>query len=353
MHRIIFTGGGTAGHVTPNIALIRKMRALGWETYYIGSYHGIERQLIEEEDVPYYSISVGKLRRYFDVKNFTDPFRVIRGTFQAAALIRKIRPQVVFSKGGFVSLPVVVGARLNGIPAILHESDMTPGLANRIMAPFATKICVTFPETLQHLPRHKAVHTGSPIRPELFTGDKDTGMKLCGFLSAKPVLLVMGGSSGAVAINNAVRKVLTTLLEKYQVIHLCGYGNLDPNLAGAAGYCQFEYVTKELPHLLAAADLVVSRAGANSLCELLALKKPALLIPLPRHASRGDQILNARSFNRQGFSRVLLEEHMTENSLLEAVEDVYQSREQLIQRMQSVEQTNGTKAVLRVILDTL
>ena len=302
MKRIVLTGGGTAGHVTPNIALIPALRELGYDIQYIGSYEGIEKKLIEEFGIPYHGIASGKLRRYFDLKNFSDPFRVIKGFFQAKALLKELKPDIIFSKGGFVTVPVVQAARGLHIPVIIHESDMTPGLANKLAIPAASKVCCNFPETIPHLPAGKAVVTGSPIREELRSGNKLAALKFCGFTSDRPVLLVIGGSLGSVAVNRAIRGILPELLKSFQVIHLCGKGNVDESLNGTPGYVQFEYIKQELADLFALADIVVSRAGANAICELLDLRKPNLLIPLSAAASRGDQILNARSFQTQGFS---------------------------------------------------
>lgn len=333
MKKIVLTGGGTAGHVTPNLALIPGLLARGYEIRYIGSYNGIERKLIENAGIPYDGISSGKLRRYFDLKNFTDPFRVIKGYAEAIHLMRKYRPDVVFSKGGFVSVPVVLAAKHFKIPTIIHESDMTPGLANKICIPSAAKICCNFPETLPYLPQDKAVLSGSPIRRELLEGDRLTGLQYAGLSANKPVILVIGGSLGSVAVNKAVRSILPKLLETYQVIHICGKGNLDESLIGREGYVQYEYVDAPLRHLFAAADLMVSRAGANSICEILALRKPHILIPLSAAASRGDQILNARSFEKQGFSTVLEEEAVTDESLYQAIQNTYENRQQFIDAM--------------------
>ena len=334
MKRIILTGGGTAGHVTPNMALVPKLRESGYDIHYIGSNRGIERRLIRDLHIPYHGISSGKLRRYFDVKNFTDPFRVAKGYIEASHLIRKLKPDIVFSKGGFVTVPVVLAARRHGVPVIIHESDITPGLANKLSIPSASKVCCNFPETLQHLPEDKAVLSGSPIRQELFEGDRQEGLTICGFTEDKPVLMVMGGSLGSVAVNQAIRKNLDALLEQFQIVHLCGKGNYDESLRLKAGYTQLEYARKELPHLFAAADLVISRAGANAIFELLALKKPNILIPLPAAQSRGDQILNASSFESSGYSYVLQEEELTADTLLNAVRFVYEEREEYRQTME-------------------
>ena len=349
MKKIVLTGGGTAGHVTPNIALLPRLRELGYEISYIGSYNGIEKELIGKQNIPYYGISSGKLRRYFDLKNFTDPFRVLHGLDQCGRLLKKMQPDVIFSKGGFVSVPVVRAAAHFHIPVIIHESDMTPGLANRLAFPFASKVCCNFPETIKHLPQGKAVLTGSPIRAELLAGSAEAGRSFCAFTDEKPVLLIIGGSLGSVAVNTAVRRILPSLLETFNVVHLCGKGNLDEANAGTPGYAQYEYISDELPDLFALADVVVSRAGANAICELLALKKPALLIPLSAAASRGDQILNARSFEKQGFSKVMEEEEITDESLLSAIMDLFRNREDYIGAMKKSEAGDAIGTIISLI----
>ncbi|MDD3360956.1 MAG: undecaprenyldiphospho-muramoylpentapeptide beta-N-acetylglucosaminyltransferase [Hespellia sp.] len=349
MKRIILTGGGTAGHVTPNIALLPKLKELGYDIQYIGSYNGIEKELIEPFGIPYHGISSGKLRRYFDVKNFTDPFRVLKGFSEAKRYIRDLKPDVIFSKGGFVSVPVVLAGKRYKVPTIIHESDMTPGLANKLSIPSATKVCCNFPETLENLPKEKAVLTGSPIRQELLTGNTAAAKAFCGFTSDKPVILVIGGSLGSVVVNTAVREALPTLLEKFNVIHLCGKGKLDESLKTLEGYAQFEYIKNELRDIFALSDIVISRAGANAICELLALHKPNLLIPLSANASRGDQILNANSFAKQGFSLVLEEEQLTKDTLLEQVQKLYDERKTFIQAMNASSQHNSIDTIIHLI----
>lgn len=349
MKKIVLTGGGTAGHVTPNIALIPELKKQGYEIYYIGSHDGIERQLIGDLGIKYFPISSGKLRRYIDLKNLSDPFKVIKGLHQARKLLKKIKPDVVFSKGGFVSVPVVVGAKTRKIPCVIHESDMTPGLANKICIPCARRVCTNFPETLKHLPPEKAVLTGSPIRQELFSGDKKKGLKFCGFIENKPVLLVVGGSLGAVAVNNAVRSILPTLLKEFQIIHLCGKDKVDATLTGMTGYVQYEYIKEELSDLMAAADVIVSRAGANAICEILALRKPNILIPLSAQASRGDQILNADSFKKSGYSLVIQEEAVTDEKLLEAVRYAYKNRTKFIDAMEKSQLNNSIEKIVGLI----
>lgn len=352
MKKIVLTGGGTAGHVTPNIALLPELRKRGYEVHYIGSYDGIEKKLMSEFDVPYHGIATGKLRRYFDLKNFTDPFRVIKGFGEASSLLKKINPDIVFSKGGFVSVPVILAAKHRKIPSIIHESDMTPGLANKICIPAASKVCANFPETVKELPEGKAVLTGSPIRKELFSGNKMAGLEFCGFTLDKPVILIIGGSLGSVVVNEAVRGILPKLLEKFQIIHLCGKDKTDPSLNGTKGYVQFEYIKKELSDLLDASDVIISRAGANAICEILALRKPNILIPLSAKASRGDQILNAASFERQGFSKVIQEEDLNGDTLFHAVMDVYENRETYIHTMEQSKLNDSITTIADLIDET-
>lgn len=349
MKRIILTGGGTAGHVTPNIALLPRLKELQYDVHYIGSYNGIEKELIEQFGIPYHGISSGKLRRYFSVQNFTDPFRVIKGLGEAKKLVKILKPDVIFSKGGFVSVPVVMAGKRRHVPTIIHESDMTPGLANKLSIPSATKVCCNFPETLEHLPAGKAVLTGSPIRQELLSGDKFKAREFLGFQSDTPVILIIGGSLGSVAVNDAVRSVLPELLKSYQVVHLCGRGKIDESLKGLEGYAQFEYIKEELKDLFALTDIVISRAGANAICELLALHKPNLLIPLSANASRGDQILNARSFERQGFSVVLEEEELDKDILLTSINRLYEHRDSYIEAMKKSSQQNSIDTIIDLI----
>ena len=349
MKRIVLTGGGTAGHVTPNIALLPKLKELGYDVHYIGSYNGIEKTLIEECQIPYYGISSGKLRRYFDLKNFSDPFKVLKGFSEAAKLLKNLKPDVVFSKGGFVSVPVVLAAKQQRIPVIIHESDMTPGLANKLSIPAASKVCCNFPETLEHLPKGKAVLSGSPIREELLTGSREKALQFTGLTGTKPVLLIIGGSLGSVVVNEAVRGILPKLLKKFEIIHLCGKGKLDQTLTAMNGYVQYEYISDELKDLFALCDIVISRAGANSICEFLALRKPALLVPLSAAASRGDQILNANSFKKQGYAAVLEEEALNGDSLYDALNELWDNKDAYIEAMNASPMGNS----IQIITDLL
>ena len=345
--RIVLTGGGTAGHVSPNQALIPFLLEEGWDIHYIGTKAGIERSLIEPmQGVTYHAVSSGKLRRYFDLKNFTDPFRVIAGMFESFAIIRKLKPAIVFSKGGFVSVPVVAGGWLCGVPVVMHESDITPGLANKLCKPFAKAVCTTFPECTKLL-GSKGVQTGTPLRAQIFSGSRDKGLQLAGFDGSKPVLMMIGGSLGAQTVNAVLRESLPALTAKYDVLHVCGKGNLAAELEGMAGYKQFEYLSAELPDAFACADIVLSRAGSNSLSELMALKKPALLIPY--HSGRGDQVLNANSLKARGLAHVMIQSDMNAQSLPEAIDALYADKDMLVQRLAALDDADGTQPVLAQI----
>ena len=346
---IVLTGGGTAGHVTPHLALIPRLKEMNYEIHYFGTEDGIEHRMMDQIDgVIYHSIKSGKLRRYHDWKNFTDPFRVLAGAVEARREIKKLHPDVCFSKGGFVAVPVVWGAWRAHVPILCHESDLTPGLANRISARFATKIVTTFPECAEALGKN-AEAVGTPMRPELFAGQKEEGKRLSGFTDEKPVLLMTGGSLGAQSINKVLREALPDLLPKINIIHICGKGNLAEQLSGTKGYAQFEFVSEQLPHLFAASDAVLSRAGSNSLCELQALHKPMLLIPYPMGASRGDQILNAENYRKRGMALVLSQERMNRETLVQSIQELFDKKEQLIEAQLRAPTANGTDRVLELI----
>ena len=350
---IILTGGGTAGHVSLNQAIIPSLIEEGYDVHYIGSHDGIEKELISGAfpNIPYHSISSGKLRRYFSMKNFTDPFKVLAGIGQALAVIRKVKPTIIFSKGGFVSVPVVIAAKLSNIPVVIHESDVTPGLANKIALPFASHVFTIFQETLKYLPSDKSTCTGSIVRQQLFQGNKNRGKELCDFKDDKKILLIMGGSLGSVVLNDALRSNLPELLVNYNVIHLCGKGNVDESLRSMKGYKQFDYVTDELSDLLYAADFVVSRAGSNSIFEFLALKKPMLLIPLSASKSRGDQILNANIFNKQGFAQVLEEELLSKKTFMKAIQSLVAQQDEMIDSMLNAESPKTPDEMVKLITE--
>ena len=349
MKKIVLTGGGTAGHVTPHLALLPRLQADGWETHYIGTKDGIERGMMEDRPgIVYHMIAWGKLRRYFSWRNLSDPFRVIAGFFQSLGILGKVKPDIVFSKGGFVAVPVVAAAWLRGIPVLAHESDLAPGLAKRISAVFAKKVAATFPECAKALGK-KGVHTGTPMRKELFEGSREKGLAFAGFTGEKPVLLMMGGSQGAQAVNEALRAALPDVLPHMDVLHLCGKGKLQADLAGTKGYFQAEFVDKELSDVLAAADLVLSRAGATAISEFLALKKPMLLVPLPLGSSRGDQIVNADNFKQRGLALVLPQEQMTADSLKDALMELMDKADEMKAAMAKEPSADGSQAVLDLI----
>lgn len=349
MKKIVLTGGGTAGHVTPHLALLARLQAEGYQVDYIGTAEGIERGMMADQaGVRYHAISSGKLRRYFSWRNLSDPFRVLAGFFQSCRILGQVKPDLVFSKGGFVAVPVVAAAWLRRIPVLAHESDITPGLANRISAVFAKQVATTFPECAKALGK-KGVHTGTPMRPELFTGSRENGLAFAGFDGRKPVLLMMGGSQGAQAVNEALRAALPQILPRVDVLHLCGKGKLAPELQGTPGYFQAEFVSEGLNDVLAAADYVLSRAGATAISEFLALKKPMLLVPLPLSASRGDQIVNAKDYEKRGLAKVLPQEQMTPDSLASALFDLMDQADTLKANMAKEPGADGSEAVLALI----
>jgi UDP-N-acetylglucosamine--N-acetylmuramyl-(pentapeptide) pyrophosphoryl-undecaprenol N-acetylglucosamine transferase len=353
MPTILFTGGGSSGHVTPNIALIEKFISEGWQVVYAGSKRGIESELIKRLGVRYYSVATGKLRRYFSWRTFIDPLTVLWGIVQSFILFQKLSPNVIFSKGGFVAFPIVVGAWLNRIPIVIHESDLTPGLANKLSFPFADKVCVSFKEGKQLIKAKNVVITGSPLRDSLLQGQAHKGRQFCLFNEQDPVLLILGGGQGSAIINETVWTILPKLLEAFQVAHVCGKGKIDHGLQNRNRYRQFEYLNEELADLLACADLVVSRAGANSLYELLLLKKPHILIPLSRRASRGDQIVNARYFAERGLSNVLLEENLTGEGLYTLIAKVYAEKKAQYQRLENFSLPNSNDLIYQEILGSV
>jgi UDP-N-acetylglucosamine--N-acetylmuramyl-(pentapeptide) pyrophosphoryl-undecaprenol N-acetylglucosamine transferase len=340
--KIVLTGGGTAGHVMPHLALLPRLREAGWDVHYVGS-GGIEQDLITSAGIPFHRIQVGKLRRYLSIQNFIDILKVVLGTIQAFFVLLRLRPQIVFSKGGFVSVPVALAAKILGIPVVTHESDVTPGLANRIIEKFATKILYSFPETSRHVPAEISKLVGSPVREELLAGTKEKGLRFCGFpLDGPPVLLVMGGSQGAVRINEALLADLPHLVKSWRVIHLAGRGKLLD--FKHANYRAFEFVKSEMPDVLAAADVVVSRAGANSIFEILALRKPLLLIPL-KSGSRGDQLDNAESFARNGWARVLDESSLGPGVLEKSVQQIFRDADSLVKAQSEFSGSRDSRAV--------
>jgi UDP-N-acetylglucosamine--N-acetylmuramyl-(pentapeptide) pyrophosphoryl-undecaprenol N-acetylglucosamine transferase len=350
---IVFTGGGTAGHVMANLPLIEALLQDGWQVHYIGS-DGVEKGMIAPLNIPYHVVSCGKLRRYFSWRNFFDPLKIVLGIGQSYRLLRKLKTGLVFSKGGFVAFPIVIAAWLNRISVIAHESDLSPGLANRLSFPFIDKLCVTFAAAKNHFKNQKKVEiTGTPIRQELLNGSRAKGLALCGFKVDKPCLLAIGGSQGSAKLNQSLRQALPILRNHYQIIHLCGKGKLDATLMNQPDYCQFEYAHDELADLFAASDIVISRAGANSLYEILALEKPHVLVPLSAKVSRGDQIQNALYFKQQGISQVIEEDALTEETLLTVLQEVSQHRQEIISKIRELHIESATLKIITLIKEQM
>lgn len=352
MDRICFTGGGTAGHVSPNLALIPYFIEGGYEVHYIGSKTGIEKDMIKPP-VIFHPISTGKLRRYFDMKNFTDPFRIMNGYIQSRKLLKAMKPRIIFSKGGFVSVPVCVAAKHLGIPVVLHESDYSTGLANKLCTPYCSVICACF-ETAIAGAGDKGVLTGIPMRSELLKGNCAYAKSILqNFDFSKKTMMIMGGSLGAKAINDCVRSCLNELLKSYNIIHICGKGNLDISLNNKAGYAQYEFVSKELPDLLSVTDFVLSRSGATSIFEFLTLNKPMILIPLPSSSSRGDQILNAKYFEKQGFAAVLPQEELNASNLLATINHVRENLEKYKNDQKKHGYEDSNKKIIDILLSNM
>lgn len=355
MTKIAFTGGGTVGHVSVNLSLIPTALSQGYEALYIGSKNGIEREMIESQlpEIKYYPISSGKLRRYISLENAKDVFKVLKGILDARKVLKKEKPDLLFSKGGFVSVPVVIAAKSLNIPTIIHESDLTPGLANKIALKFAKKIYTTFEETLNYLPKEKADFIGATIREDLKNGNAHNGYQLTGFNENKKVLLVMGGSLGSKKLNNIIRENLDALLQQYQVIHLTGKGLKDDQVK-KSGYIQYEFVKEDLTDLLAITDTVISRAGSNAIYEFLTLRIPMLLVPLGLEQSRGDQIDNANHFADKGYAKAIDEEQLTAQILLQELNEMEQERTRIINNMKSYEQSYTKEALFdKMIKDAL
>lgn len=351
--KIIFTGGGSAGHVTLNLALIPIFLKQNWEVVYIGSYNGIERELLAKiPEVKYVPILTGKLRRYFSWQNFLDMIKIPFGMLQAIWIVFKQKPNIVFSKGGFVSFPVVFAAKVNKIKCVMHESDVTPGLANKMSLPFVSKFFTTFEDTIKYVKDKTKVDCIGPVLSDrLKNGSKENACKICCFETDKPIIMVIGGSLGAKSLNCAIRENLENLLEKYQIIHICGKGQVEQNIKGK-GYKQFDYVSEELKDFMAASDVVVSRAGSNSIFELLSLNKPMVLVPLSGTSSRGEQMLNAKSFQSKGYCEIVADDKLgQEDLLLKTIDDVYQNKNKYIANMTNsgFKATNNTELADKIM----
>lgn len=359
--KIVFTGGGTAGHILPNIALIEEILATrpSWSVVYLGSKGGLEKELLSGYAVPFYSIYTGKLRRYFSLQNVLDGFKFIAGIVQSLWYLYKIKPAVIFSKGGYVGLPVTIAAKALKVPVIVHESDLSPGLANRLAFPWAAKILLAFqPEvpTTKAALKAKTKVVGLPMRQ----GFKHEGLKASSAdywfnasASTKPMLLIFGGSLGAAAINEAVRTILPQLLKSFRVLHVCGHNGVDATL-NDPDYKQYEFIGKLFPAAIKAADVIVSRAGATSIYEFLYLNKLHILVPLETNSSRGDQLINARYFENKGSSVVLKQGEWLNKPtlLLEKLAYLKEHQQQIQDALHKLSFKDATPDILDIIAQT-
>ena len=359
--RIVLTGGGSAGHVTPNLAIVSELRKRNFEIFYIGSKNGIEKGIVERHNIPFFSITTGKIKRYMSLSNLSTPLSVIKGIIEAKKILKEQKINIVFSKGGYVAVPVVIAAHQLKIPVISHEADFTPGLANKLATPFSTIVCTNFEETAKMIKNNKGIYTGCPIRSELLNGDINTAKNILNFNNDKPIILILGGSLGSNFINTMIRENLDLLLKDFNIIHSTGIGKLDTSYQTKIdsntynykynNYKQYELIRDELPHFYKISDLIISRAGANVIFELLSLKKPNLLIPLGLNASRGDQILNANSFKSHGFSEVIFEEeyHKNKQLLFDKLYKLYEDKKYYIKNMQNATLINSNEKICDII----
>lgn len=346
MATIVLTGGGTAGHVTPHLALLPYLKKDFDKIYYIGSFGGMEKNIIANTGVKYYSVPCVKLIRKFTFKNLAIPFTLCKGVSEAGKILDELKPDVIFSKGGYVALPVVLAAKKRRVPVICHESDYTVGLANKISARYCEKVLTSFPSAAESL--KNGVCVGAPLKNSLFTAEKAGSLKIFGLTDGKPVILVTGGSLGAKAINDCIRGTLDDLLEKYRVLHICGKGNLSG--IKKSGYCEIEF-TDKMENAFACADICVSRAGSNTVFEMASLKKPMLLIPLPKGVSRGDQILNARYFEHKGLAKVLLQENLTPATLVRAVDGLFRDRPKFAETFKTHPVKNAASDIAAILAE--
>lgn len=342
MKKIVFTGGGTAGHIMPNLAIIEEIKNKA-KVYYIGS-NGMEKELVKNYDIPFYEIPSTKLRRSLSFSNLLIPFKLIKAIKKAKQILKEIRPDVIFSKGGYVALPVVFAAKKLKIRVILHESDMTLGLANKLCKNKCETVCTSFEKTAENL--KNGLFTGSPLRSQIFKGNKENAKKLFKNYKNKPTILVVGGSLGSKIINENVRKSLDKLKD-YNIIHLCGKNNLS-NIK-KDNYVELEFANN-IEDLYALSNIVISRAGSNVINEILALNKPNILIPLSKKASRGDQILNANYFKEKGYSKVILEEDLSPNSLVNSINQLNNEKEKYIQSMQKSSTKLANKKIIELLI---
>jgi UDP-N-acetylglucosamine--N-acetylmuramyl-(pentapeptide) pyrophosphoryl-undecaprenol N-acetylglucosamine transferase len=354
---IVVTGGGTGGHIFPTIAVIGELKRRGYEEIlWIGSKNGSEREWAKKVGVRYHGILAGKLRRYFSLRNFVDLFKVFWGTAQSFFLFCRKKPQIIFSKGGFVSVPPVLASRTFSVPVVTHESDTVPGLATRIISRCATAVCVSFQSTADFFPGRDVFFTGNPIREVVLQGSAERGVSWLGFEGNLPIVFAVGGSTGASAINETVWKMLEEGDLSFNLVHQCGRGNLNEGLSGRKRYRQFEFLDEQMGDVLQAASVVVSRAGAGALYEIGLLKKASILIPLPLSASRGEQIENARYYEEHGACVVIPQESLTPELLKLEIEELLSGsdrRERVGQAARQLVRENASEAIAGIIDDII
>ncbi|KXT73754.1 transferase [Streptococcus sp. DD10] len=351
MKKIVFTGGGTVGHVTLNLLLIPKFIEDGWQVHYIGDKNGIEYQEISRSglDVTFHSIATGKLRRYFSWQNIWDVFKVAFGIVQSLGIMLRLRPQALFSKGGFVSVPPVIAARLSGVPVFIHESDLSMGLANKIAYKFATKMYATFEQTSGLA---KVKHVGA-VTKVADKGEYDSQQieKIKQYFDEKlPTILFVGGSAGARVFNNFISGYQDELTSRYNIINLTGDSSLN---SLEKNIYRVDYVTNLYQPLMHLADLVVTRGGSNTLFELVAMKKLHLIIPLGKEASRGDQLENAAYFEKKGYAATISEADLSLTSLENTIQQLLENKRNYYRAMQESQEIKSLEEFYELILSDI
>lgn len=345
--KILLTGGGTAGHVMPHLALMSDFRKYFKDIVYVGSISGMEKDIIKKQkDITYHEIVTTKFVRRKIWKNLLIPFKLIKAIHQSKKIIKQEQPSVVFSKGGYVSLPVVIASKRCKVPVVAHESDLEMGLANKLSKPYAKVICTTFEKTSERC--KKAIWTGSPIRKDMIKS-KQEAMKNLDINTSLPILAITGGSLGSRFINNKIWDEIYNLTTEFYVLHLTGKNNINQKLLNIPNYKQIDF-TMDIGSVLSASDIIVSRAGSNTIFELAVMHKPMLLIPLPKGNSRGDQVDNAKYFNSQGFANFVTEEQLEKQTLKNHIMQTYKERNILISNLKKSGICPGNEKIIKIIL---
>ena len=363
-HTFVFAGGGTGGHIYPGLAVCDELRSLSHKNnqtikiIWLGNSSGMDKDLVEKSGSvdEFIGIPSGKLRRYFSFKNFTDFFKIFAGLVKSFFVLLKVKPVVLFSKGGFVSVPPCMAAKCLKIPVFTHECDFTPGLATRLNSRFATKILVSYEETKKFLGAEKAkkaVVTGNPVRPVFYETNPENGKKFLfenrsDYNPEKPILLVLGGSLGAHQINELVAENLDWLTERFNVVHQCGAKDADAMPKHHEGYFLHPFIYKEMSDVISCADSILSRAGANSIWEASVLGKPMVLIPLCGSGTRGDQVDNAKFFEEKGAALVLLGEDADSAHLQDALLKMSDSAFRMNAALASKSLSEGKRPALKI-----